>query len=139
MEITKMANLTVDLTNKASMQIALTLIGMLMGGATPANKRTVEAPPEEAEMDLGMDLGMDAGVEDDGLDGLLDEPEPEPEGITVEGMKLALKELITAKGKDVALTQVKKAFGKLKVERMEDISAEKREAFVTFLKRSATE
>jgi hypothetical protein len=133
-----MANLTVDLTNKASMQIALTLIGTIMGGATPANVRTVESQPEEVEMDLGMDLGIDAGVEDDGLDGLLDEPEPEPEGITVEDMKMALKGLITAKGKDTALATVKKAFEKLKVERMEDIAEAKREAFVTYLK-AATE
>jgi hypothetical protein len=134
-----MANLTVDLTNKASMQLALTLIGMLMSGATPVN--VTDSLVEEQgdvlktsdDMDLGMDMITDTATDGGGLDDLLNEPEPEPEGVTVEAMKLALKGLITAKGKDVAIAEVRKAFEKLKVERMEDIVEAKREAFVTYL------
>lgn len=131
-----MSKLTVDLNNKESMLLATAVISMLLG--TTSNPAPLSVPDDNGLDDgLGdMGLGLGAG---DGLDDLLGgAAEPEvPAFPTIDDMKVGLQGLIQAKGKDVALALVKKAFAKMGVNKMDEIADEKREMFIKYLAASA--
>ena len=121
-----MSELKVDLLSKVSVAMALQILSSLVD----------DTGEEEVDMpDRLDDTGEEVG--DDSLDELLGGEEvPFSPDITVEDMKDALKALMTAKGKDVALALVNKAFAKMNVKKMDSIPEEKRESFVNILRAS---
>ena len=121
-----MSELKVDLLSKVSVAMALQILSSLVGDTG----EEVGGMPDRLD-DTGEEVG------DDSLDDLLGGEEvPFSPDITVEDMKDALKALMTAKGKDVALALVNKAFAKMNVKKMDSIPEEKRESFVNILRAS---
>lgn len=138
-----MSVLKVDLLNPTSLEIGLSVIIARMKAAgvepiskevEPANEPSVEIQTTDLSDEELLNNSTDDGMGD--LDDLMGEPEPE--GVTVEDMKVAFQGLMDAKGRDVTKALINKAFTKMGVKKLEEIPEEKREAFVQVLNNAAT-
>lgn len=74
--------------------------------------------------------------EDDDLSSLM-EDELEPEGVTIDDIKAAFKNLAGKKKKEGAMEVINNIFKKLKVKKMDEIPEEKRELVVNILNKAA--